>query len=147
MGSAFAEHRLRPFPRGCRHVHNVFRLATRLRSVPGIPSTTTSGWCVNFGSRAPKRLCTVPRMAKQLAVRLRLRGAHHIQLVEFHLLGAIHRRFGGDRVVDLEGIFGWWVQGVNARMEPGANMWTAATLDRYEVPFFGSLASSILDDE
>ena len=47
----------------------------------------------------------------------------------------------------MEGIFGWWVQGVNARMEPGANMWTAATLDRYEVPFFGPLASSILDDE
>jgi hypothetical protein len=27
------------------------------------------------------------------------------------------------------------------------NEWTAATLDRYEVPFFGPLASSILDDE
>ena len=115
--------------------------------MPGISSTTTSGWCVTAGSRAPKRLCTVPRMAKQLAVRLRLCRAHHIQLVELHLLGAIHRRSGGDRVVNLEGIFGWWVQGVKARMEPGANLWTAATLDRYEVPFFGPLASSILDDE
>jgi uncharacterized membrane protein len=28
-----------------------------------------------------------------------------------------------------------------------ANLWIAATLDRYEVPFFGSLANSILDDE
>jgi uncharacterized membrane protein len=28
-----------------------------------------------------------------------------------------------------------------------ANCWVAATLDRYEVPFFGPLASSILDDE
>jgi uncharacterized membrane protein len=27
------------------------------------------------------------------------------------------------------------------------NCWVAATLDRYEVPFFGPLASSILDDE
>lgn len=29
----------------------------------------------------------------------------------------------------------------------GANRRTAATLDRYEVPFFGGLANSILDDE
>lgn len=35
----------------------------------------------------------------------------------------------------------------NIRMACATNSRTAATLDRYEVPFFGPLASSILDDE
>jgi hypothetical protein len=29
----------------------------------------------------------------------------------------------------------------------GTDVEAAATLDRYEIPFFGSLANSILDDE
>jgi hypothetical protein len=35
----------------------------------------------------------------------------------------------------------------NLQTDLPANDSTAATLDRYEVPFFGPLASSILDDE
>lgn len=48
-------------------------------------------------------------MAEQSAIRFHLCGAHHIQLVEFHILGPVHRRFGRHRVVDLEGLSGWRV--------------------------------------
>ncbi len=90
-------------------------------------------------------------MAVGVIVYCDLRPTPHILLVDVHVLGYIPRGSGTDSVLDDEGVQRWfvlllpWIH-LDAECEANGRR-IADTLDRCEVPFFGPLASKILDDE
>lgn len=86
-------------------------------------------------------------MAVELIVRLHLRCAHYILLVEHNFVVLVHSRSWAHRFSDMARISRWYDESFISTKNIYANVSIAETLDRFEVPFFGPLASSILDDE
>lgn len=88
----------------------------------------------------------VSRMAVELAVCLHLRHTHHLLLVERNIMVLAHWRLVSYWLPYHACISGWYV----CLLFLGTlliTVYIASTLDRYELPFFGSLATSITDDE
>jgi hypothetical protein len=87
----------------------------------------------------------VSRMAIELTVRLRLRRSHHLLMVDHIVLVLVRRRLGPYWLPHYARIPGRYVRFL--LRDNYTDCRVASTLDRYELPFFGPLATSITDDE
>lgn len=68
-------------------------------------------------------------------------------LVEYIILAALRRRSGSYRPSDLQGVSRWWAALIYPFLTSRLTVRAADGLDRFEVPFFGGLASSFVDSE